>query len=74
MRQTKTVGAELEGFIDWTGIVNGEPSEEEEMFSLAAGFDGQMSKRSATLEGEATFSSGEKRPRRSPSDEGAQKD
>ena len=44
------------------------------MFSLAVEFAARMRKRSATLEGEATSSSGEKRPRRSFSDEGAQKD
>ena len=70
-RKTKTTGAGLEGFIDWAGVVNSEPAEEEEMFSLAVGFTTRMRKRPATLEGEATSSSGGKRPRLSPSDEGA---
>ena len=43
------------------------------MFSLAVGFVARMRKRSTTLEGEATSSSKEKRPRWSPSYEGAQK-
>ena len=55
-------------------MVDSEPSEEDEMFSLAAGFTTRMHKLPATLEDEATSSSGEKRPRRSPSNEGAQKD
>ena len=44
------------------------------MFSLATGFAARMRKWLAPLEGEATSSSREKRPRRSPSDYGAQKD
>ena len=44
------------------------------MFSLAAKFAARMRKQSMTLEGEATSSFGEKRTKRSPSDEGAQKD
>ena len=44
------------------------------MFSLVAGFAAQMHKQSATLECEATFSSREKQPRRSPSNEGVKKD
>ena len=74
MRKTKTADAGLEDFIDWTGVVEGEPIEEKEMFSLAFGFATRMRKRSATLEGEATSSYGEKRPRHSPSDERAQKE
>ena len=53
------------------GVFDSEPVEEEEMFSLAARFVTQMHKWFATLEGEATSSFGEKRSRRSPSDEGA---
>ena len=41
------------------------------MFSLAVGFSTRRRRRPATLEGVATSSSGEKRPRRSPSDEKA---
>ena len=41
------------------------------MFSLTVGFATRMFKQPATLEGEAISSSEEKRPRRSPSDEGA---
>ena len=44
------------------------------MFSMAVGFVALMRKRSATLEGEATSSCEEKRPMRSSSNEGAQKD
>ena len=44
------------------------------MFSLAAGFTERMRKRYASLEGKATSSFREKRPRRSPSNEEAQKD
>ena len=44
------------------------------MFSLAIGFTVRMRKRSMTLKGEATSGSEEKRPRRSPLDEGTQKD
>ena len=44
------------------------------MFSMAVGFVALMCKRSATLLGEATSSCREKRPIRSSSDEGAQKD
>ena len=51
MWQTKTVGAGLEDFVNWTGVVKGKPAEEDEMFSLATGFAAMMSKRSATLEG-----------------------
>ena len=38
VRQTKTVGAGLEGFVDWTRVVDYEPTEEEEMFTLATVF------------------------------------
>ena len=37
-RQTKVVGAELEGFVDWVGILVNESAEEEEMSMLAVGF------------------------------------
>ena len=57
-----------------TRIADSEPAEEEEKFSLTVGFVARMRKQSTTLEGEATSSSGEKRPRQSPSYEGAQKD
>ena len=50
------------------------PAEEEEMFSLAVGFAAQMRKWFATQEGEATSSSRKKCPRRSPLDQGAQKE
>ena len=40
------------------------------MFSLAVKFIARIRKRLATPEGEATSSSGEERPRRSPSNEG----
>ena len=48
-RQSKTVRAGLEGFVDWTGVADSEPAEKEEMFSLAAGFAAWRHKRSATL-------------------------
>ena len=60
MRQTKTIGAGLEDFIDWMGVVDNELVEEEEMFSLAVGFAARMRKWFATLEGEATSIFGEK--------------
>ena len=44
------------------------------MFSLAVGFAARMCKQPVTLEGETSSSSGEKRPKQPPSDEGAQKD
>ena len=72
--QSKAVSAELEDFLDWMGMIYSEPVEEEEMFSLAAGFSTRRRKQPTTLEGVATSSSGEKRPRRSPLDEEAQKD
>ena len=74
MRQTRTTDVGLEGFVDWKGVVDSKPAEEEEMFSIATGFAAWMRKWSATLEGESTSSSGEKRPKRSPSDEGAHMD
>ena len=60
MRKRKTTRAGLENFVDWMGVVDNEPVEEEEMFSLAAGFTVWMRKWSATLEGEVTSSFGEK--------------
>ena len=74
MRQTKTAGTRLKGFVDWVGVVDDEPAEEKGMFSLVVEFIARIRKRLATPEGEATSSSGEKRPRWSPSNEGAQKD
>ena len=71
MRQTKVVDAGLEDFLDWTGVADIEPVEEEEMFSLVTEFATRKRKWSVNLEGEDTFSYGEKRPRRSPSDEEA---
>ena len=44
------------------------------MFSLVVGFVARIRKRPTTLEGEATSSFRQKQPRKSPSDEGAQKD
>ena len=41
-RQTKVAGAELEGFVDWTGILASESTEEEEMSMLTAGFAARM--------------------------------
>ena len=68
-RQTKTAGAGLEGFVEWMGVVDGEPTDEEEIFSLVAEFAAWMRKQPVTLKGKATSSSREKKPWRSPSDE-----
>ena len=43
-RQTKTVDVGLEGFVDLTRVVENEPAEEEEKFSLAVGFVARMRK------------------------------
>ena len=51
------LSAGLEDFLDWAEVVDDEPSEEEEMFSLAVGFAAQMRKRPTTPEGEVTSSS-----------------
>ena len=37
-RQTKVDSAGLEGFVDWTGILASESTENEEMSMLASGF------------------------------------
>ena len=37
-RQTKVAGNRLEDFMDWTGLISSEPTEEEEMSNLATGF------------------------------------
>ena len=58
--QTKIAGAELEGFIDWTRVVDNESVEEKEMFTLITGFATRRHKRLAVLEGEATSSFGVK--------------
>ena len=60
MQQTKTVRAGLEGFVDWTVVIDNEPVEEEEMFSLSAEFATRIRKRPVALEGEAASSFGEK--------------
>ena len=56
------------------GVVSSEPVEEEEMSNLVVGFIAQIRKRATGSEGEATSSSGGKRPRRSSPDEEARKD
>ena len=56
-QQTKIVSTRLEGFLDWARVVNDDPAEKEEMFSLAVGFTARMRKRPTTLEGEVTSSS-----------------
>ena len=43
--QTKVAVAELEGFMDWAGLISSDLTEEEEMFMLAAGFAVWMRKR-----------------------------
>ena len=55
VQQTKTADTRLEDFVDWTGVVEGEPAEEKEMFSLTIEFSARMRKRSTTLEGEAAL-------------------
>ena len=74
MLQSKAIDAGLEDFLDWTRLVDSKPAEEKEMFSLAARFATGRRRWPTALEGVATSSSGEKRPRRYPSDEEAQKD
>ena len=73
-RQTKATDAGLEDFRDWTGVVDIEPVKEADMFSPAVEFAARKRKRSVTFEGADTPSSGEKRPRRSPSYEETQQD
>ena len=73
VRQSKASHSKLEDFLDWTRLVDSDPAEKEEMFSLATRFSTQRRRRPATLEGVATSSFRKKRPRRSPSDEEAQK-
>ena len=51
--------------------ITSEPVEEEELSNLAVGFTVRMRKRDASPEGEATSSSGGKRSRWSPPDDGA---
>ena len=46
-------------------MIDSEPFEREEMFSLAAEFATRMRKRLVDLEGEATSNSREKRPKQS---------
>ena len=70
-RQTKVVGIELEGFVDWTGILASEHVEEEEMSMLAVGFAAWMQKQVADLEDESTLISDGKCPKRSSLDEEA---
>ena len=70
MQQTKTTKARLEGFVDWMRVVDSELAKKEEMFTLVVGFATLMRKRPVALEGEATSSSREKRPMRSPSNVG----
>ena len=53
-QNTKAVGARLEDFVDWTGIISSEPAEEEEMSSISAGFSIRMHNRAAGSKGETT--------------------
>ena len=57
----KAIGVELEDFVDWTSIIVNEPTEEEEMSSLIAGFAARMHKRAVGSEGETTPKSDGKR-------------
>ena len=54
---TKAAGAELEDFLNWIGVADIEPVEEEDMFSLITGFAAGKRKQSVTLEGADTSSS-----------------
>ena len=72
--QKKVAGAGLEKFMDWTGIIANEPTEEEEMSRLAVGFFALMRKRAVGSEGESTPISVVKRSKRSSPDEEAYKD
>ena len=67
-------GVELEVFVDWTGILASEPTEEEEMSMLAARFVALMQKWVADSEDESTTISDGKRLRRSFPNEKPQKD
>ena len=58
--QTKAADTGLEDFLDWTEVADIELIEEEEIFSLTVGFAARKRKRSVTLEGADTSSSGEK--------------
>ena len=46
----KVIGAGLEDFVDWIGIIASEPTEEEEMSSLVVGFAVRMHKRATGCE------------------------
>ena len=77
-RWVKTVGAGLEGFVDWLDPPVSDPTEErkEYMSSLTAGFATCMCKRAVSAQGETTLGFevfGRKRPKRSGLDEEAQK-
>ena len=56
----KVVGTRLEDFMDWTGIIASELTEEEEMSNLGIGFVVRMRKRAVSSEGETTPRSGGK--------------
>ena len=60
--------------MDWTSVIVSEPSEEEEMSSLIAGFAARMRNQAAGSEGETTPRSGWKQSKQSSQDEEAQKD
>ena len=57
--------------MDWAGIITNEPTEDEEMSRLNAGFAARMRKRVAGSEGESTPISDRKRPKQSLPDEEA---
>ena len=73
-RQTKVVGARLEGFVDWVGVLASESAEEDEMSMLVAKFARQMRKRDTNLEDEATSIPDKKRPKPSSPDVEVEKD
>ena len=72
--QTKVVGAGLEDFVEWTSIISNEPTDEEEMSILAAGFAALMRKRATSSDGETTPNFYGKWMKQSSPNEGAQKD
>ena len=72
--QTKVPGAGLEGFVDWSGVLDSESVEEDEMFMLTVGFAAQMTKRDADLEDEPTPMPNKKLPKQCLLDVEAEKD
>ena len=70
-QKKKATDVGLEDFVDWTGVIASEPTEDEEMSSLATGFTAQMRKQAVGSKGETTPRSDRKRSKRSSPDEEA---